>query len=756
VAAAILSGAIHVIGLLGSRDRDATERAAAEQIGRNLERECRSAKLLKKNARGYARIGWSDERLHQAGFWGIDMLMRALPDMFERVLVGPTRQKSYWVLQLTKEAERFTDEVLTACVLNNPHHMPMLTPPKPWRSEVREGAWGERQLLVECRPSSKRMAAVRKALGRKSRPWLGALHKLESIPYRINEPMLKFVRRSYELATAEEDLGLDFLFHEHTIWDWRWDDDLTKCRRVAVANADDLNKGTDIVFRVDMATAEQLLNSTFYTPLHFDFRGRIAALPSFNFTRGDHIRCLFDFAEGKPFGETGLYWFKVHVANCAAGFEGCNPSSLKFNERVRWVDGRLSGLADIGRVVLEGNEEDHFRLHSLLSEVDERFMFARACVELYRANNKPAFESRLPLLFDASANGFQHYCLMTKDEIGGREVNLVPDPSPKDVYRKITDLAADPDLVVGWKTLGGVKVPIHVAPENTFLDRRSVKKVMVPRIYSGRDIFNTLMPLPWFKKRPRVWVKTPNGPVLCASVHDARQAALSGQDLRGMPRDMSWYYEYAALRLAQHKRMTKAARRSFNDIEAAARQLLPRPFEAMDFLCKLAGLLAKERKPLSLITATGFPWESRYHLPKTTRIKSSIGGGGKTVKTTITVGDLPEMDTDKARDAGAPNFVHGLDATHLQFVALWARDARIPLVTVHDCFGCLAADAAKFRMVVHDKLAQMYLDHPDVLGEIRERARRVLSPAGRRKLPELPKYGALNINEVRYAEYITG
>jgi hypothetical protein len=145
VAAAILSGAIHVIGLLGSRDRDATERAAMEQIGRNLERECRSARRLKNKARGYARIGWGDERLHQAGAWGIDMLMRALPDMFERVLVGPTRQKSYWVLQLTEEAEAVADEVLRACVRNNPHHMPMLTPPKPWRSEVREGAWGERQ-----------------------------------------------------------------------------------------------------------------------------------------------------------------------------------------------------------------------------------------------------------------------------------------------------------------------------------------------------------------------------------------------------------------------------------------------------------------------------------------------------------------------------------------------------------------------------------------------------------------------------------
>jgi DNA-directed RNA polymerase len=736
VAAAILSGAIHTIGLLGNRDRDATERAAMEQIGRMLERECRSARLLKKNARGYARIDWSDERLHQAGAWGIDMLMRTLPNMFERVLRGPTRQKSYWIFQLTEEAERIADEVLWECVRNNPHHMPMLAPPKLWRSEVREGAWGERQLLVECRPGSKRMVAVRKALARKSRPWLDALHKLESIPYRINESMLKFVRRSYEGATAGEPCGLDFIFHEHTIWRWCWDSKATKCRRVAIANVGDRNKGTDIMFRVDIATAEQLRNCVFYIPMHFDFRGRVNALPSFNFTRGDHIRALFEFAEGKPLGERGLYWLKVHAANCAAGFEGCKPGNLTFDERVRWVDDHFDVLAGVGRVVLEDVEADH----TLLSGLDDRFQFARACIELYRADNNPAFVSHLPLLFDASASGFQHYCLMTKDEIGGREVNLVPGLPPQDVYRRITDLLTDPNLIVGWKTVhGSVKIPIHVTPEmDAFLDRRAVKKVMIPRIYSGRDI-EPLTQLPWFKKRSRVRVTTTNGLELRSST--------KGLDKRG--RD-----EFAAGQLEQAKRVAKSARRCFDNIEAAARQLLPRPFEAMDFLYKLAGLLAKERKPLSWVTPTGFPWESRYHRPKTTRIKSSIGG--KTVKTTITIGDLPGMITNKAKDAGAPNFVHGLDATHLQFVVLWARDAGMPLVTVHDCFGCLAADAAPFRAMVHDRLAQMYLDHPNVLGEVLEGARRVLSPAGRRSLPAFPEHGTLNIEEVRYAEYITG
>src|SRR5262249_20922377 len=98
LAAAILSGAIRIIGRIGNDDdddddnNDATLRAAMEEIGTNIERECRSARLLKKNAEGYARLDWDIEQLHHAGGWGVDVLFQALPGMFELVLDGPNLQ----------------------------------------------------------------------------------------------------------------------------------------------------------------------------------------------------------------------------------------------------------------------------------------------------------------------------------------------------------------------------------------------------------------------------------------------------------------------------------------------------------------------------------------------------------------------------------------------------------------------------------------------------------------------------------------
>jgi len=58
IAAAILSGAIHIIGQASNSGRDAKHQEAMDQIGTALERECRSARL---------RIDWDVLQSHSAG-----------------------------------------------------------------------------------------------------------------------------------------------------------------------------------------------------------------------------------------------------------------------------------------------------------------------------------------------------------------------------------------------------------------------------------------------------------------------------------------------------------------------------------------------------------------------------------------------------------------------------------------------------------------------------------------------------------------
>ena len=49
-----------------------------------------------------------------------------------------------------------------------------------------------------------------------------------------------------------------------------------------------------------MAEAARVRRRAFCIDMNCDFRGRVYALPYFNYGRGDHIRALFKFAHGAP------------------------------------------------------------------------------------------------------------------------------------------------------------------------------------------------------------------------------------------------------------------------------------------------------------------------------------------------------------------------------------------------------------------------------------------------------------------------
>jgi DNA-directed RNA polymerase len=101
----------------------------------------------------------------------------------------------------------------------------------------------------------------------------------------------------------------------------------------------------------------------------------------------------------------------------------------------------------------------------------------------------------------------------------------------------------------------------------------------------------------------------------------------------------------------------------------------------------------------------------------------------------------------------APNFVHALDASHLALVAVAAaREGITALATVHDSFGCLASRARRFNQIIRAEFVRMYQQH-DVLTEVLEAAKRDLTHANWDKVPTVPQFGALNLEEVKHATF---
>lgn len=185
-------------------------------------------------------------------------------------------------------------------------------------------------------------------------------------------------------------------------------------------------------------------------------------------------------------------------------------------------------------------------------------------------------------------------------------------------------------------------------------------------------------------------------------------------------------------------------------VRGAAERLLKRPAQVMECIRQLAGCLADNGKILEWTTPTGFPVSNDYREPGTKVIALPVGAGRR-VWCTIAVGTLPKIQRGKARNAAPPNYVHSMDATHLVRVVNRAFAEGITnLVTVHDCYACLAPQAKQLRRIIREEMASLYAaDHlADLVGHnlpnvrVRDRSR-----------VKLPDYGSLDPSQVINAEY---
>jgi DNA-directed RNA polymerase, mitochondrial len=186
----------------------------------------------------------------------------------------------------------------------------------------------------------------------------------------------------------------------------------------------------------------------------------------------------------------------------------------------------------------------------------------------------------------------------------------------------------------------------------------------------------------------------------------------------------------------------KGAKQLAHAIYDAIGDMLPRATEVRDFLEELARLYAKEGKPLRWTTLAGLPVINRYHEPEIEPIPVPLNGRRR--RFNFVVGHKEDIDAKKAANAVTANFVHSVDATHLQAVAIEAAAGGIDMVCVHDCFGCIAPHAWRLKLAIHVKFVQLH--QHNLLAEVLQSAR--AAPPKSTKLPRLPETGTLKLERM--------
>jgi DNA-directed RNA polymerase len=309
----------------------------------------------------------------------------------EQESYGPGTKKMQRIALTEGAQDWIAEQTPEALALFSPIYVPMIVPPKAWKS-LSEGGYLATPMRLLKRQTGKR--AQRHLEKADFSAVFSAVNALQDTAYRINKDVDRIMRDAW-------DAKLPFFGKE-------------------------AGKGL-MAFRRSQS-AQLLGEPKFYFPHQLDHRGRAYPVPQLMNPQSDHIgRSLIEFAEGKPLGERGAYWLAIHTANCY--WKG---NKVSFEKRFAWVQQNEKEIIDFA--------DNPLRDHRFWNEADKPWMFLAACIEWkHHREQGPEYCSHLPVSMDGTCNGYQHLSAMGRDPVGGQATNLVPGDEPADVYQQVAD-----------------------------------------------------------------------------------------------------------------------------------------------------------------------------------------------------------------------------------------------------------------------------------------------------------------------------
>ncbi len=663
------------------------------------------------NKMGFAQEPWDNKSILLAGSWLLDILIQG------SVFVLVSNESNYdrrkktsdgrYRLAMTEEAIDVARDIVDAWLNEHPSVLPLLHKPTLWQSASTHIHDYKLPLVRSGQKATHRAVGAAISAG-SMEGTLRAVNTAQGVPWVINDGILEIVQWSYDNGVVVDGIPpKDDL--EPPSRATSWDDMSETEQRLWRSKASDIRRhnhgllGGRLVFEHAMSTARHLNGQGFYVPMNLDYRGRMYGIPSFQYQRQDYIRAMFLFAHGKPVDEMGLYWLKVHLANCG-DFDRVSKKS--FDERVLWVDEQTPNIEDCA---------NNPKSNLWWTKADKPFMFLAACQEYTKCLDF-GYICRLPVSFDGSCSGLQHLGAMTRDEITAKEVNLLPTETPGDIYSTVADITkkrieADLSSHLPQTSLATLCLDYGIT-------RSLVKRNVMTYSYSSNKFGMT---------------NQHRDDTMAPLEHKVLSGELSSHPFGA---DNGW----------------KAARYLAGHVYSAIEQVVSRPADAMRFLRSIARALGHEGKPVVWHTPLGFPVVLSYPRSKVEEIRLYLHNKGvRNVHRVSAQEDTVGIDKNRAANAIAPGFVHSLDACHLQMVVNACADEGITnLALVHDSFGCLPSDAEAVRAIIVKEFHRMYTEN-DVLADIREEALAQID--NKLRIPDVPEYGNLDLTQILEADY---
>lgn len=436
--------------------------------------------------------------------------------------------------------------------------LPMLTPPIPWTS-VRFGSYplSSTKFMRSKDGAHQHQDLLVKTPQAELYPVMDALNQLSTVPWIINIPVLDSVISVFRNDGSKE---LDIpqpasaCPHPPRITSDVTREELAQIHRERAATrkmqAEMHSLRMDMLYK--LSVADKFRDEIIWFPHNMDFRGRVYPCPPhFNHFGNDVTRSLLLFARGRPLGEEGFRWLKIHLVNLTG-----HKKRFSVADRLQYAHDMMPEIMDSADRPLDGNK--------WWQEADEPWQTLASCIEVtkaIRSGDPTQYISHLPIHQDGSCNGLQHYAALGRDLIGAQQVNLHPYDVPQDVYSGVAQMVEElraHDAEKGNKT--ALALEGHV--------KRNVVKQTVMTVVYG-----------------------------VTSYGGRRQILKQLRDVDDLTTDQKWFAAgYLTLKVFQ-----------------SLRKMFTKTREIQDWLTESAWLISKAGETVEWVTPLGLPIIQPYH-----------------------------------------------------------------------------------------------------------------------------------------------
>lgn len=648
-------------------------------------------------------VAWSQSERADVGSRLLDIILRCT-DLCTKSTYY-VNGKTKIALTPTDSAKEWINEHETIQQFLYPDRTPCVIEPDQWSGMYQGGYYSPRMRsstpMIKASSTRHKKLLERADLSRVQ----DALNIVQSTPWQVNQDILTVVKTvwamdlsigmpsSTKLAPAPspfKDFKESELTEDQKIKFKEWKHEAAE---IYTQEKDRVSKSFQIT-RIIRIANDYCGYDKFWYVWYADFRGRLyTATAGFSPQGPDLAKGLLRFGEGKPLGDTGFYWLKVHLAN-RFGYD-----KVSYDARVAWVDERKEEFCRAAT--------DPLSYRETWANADKPWQFLAGLMEYNKVCEGemfgiPAstFVSYLPIGLDGSCNGLQNFSAMLRDPVGGAATNLIPADVPADIYSRVAEVCTE-------------KLRKRIDPEAQQWCQWADKY--------GKG------------KLPRGLAKRP---VMTLPYGATRQSCTKYIFQHILENDKNFFQ--GNFKAACY--LTPILWESIGEVVVAAR-------EAMDWLQKCAGVMSKVNKPITWQVADGFIATQHARELTTHQIDTQLQG-----RFQLRIGTYNDnINRYKQRSGIAPNFIHSQDALHLRTTVRLARNRGIvDLACIHDDYGTHACNTELLHRCIRDAFVVLYQKGDPLT------AFKAQQEATGTKLPDVPLKGDLNIEQVRDSSYFFG